>query len=143
MKTLFLILVFSIGIAAQSTACPANMVCVPQDQFSTVISKLNELVSAREAIAKLVTERTQSDAVIAAANKVISDYKEMDGIHTLQIAKYKDIITLYEKVIQMYVGLLEKTEAKLNAPKSAWQKVVQILKTVTVLITGVTIGRGL
>ena len=136
-------LLFACIAQAQSTDCPSNMVCVQQDQFNTIMSRLNELVSAREAIAKLVAERTQSDAVIASAEKVIADFKEIDDIHQIQIAKYKDVVTLYEKVINMYVSLLEKTEAKLNAPKSAWQKLIATLKTIATIIVGVGIGRGL
>lgn len=137
-----LLLILSFTTNAQNV-CPANMVCLPQADANQIFSKLTELVSAREAIAKLVAERTQSDAVIAAAQKVIADYKEMDNIHQMQIAKYANIVALYEKVITMYVGIVEKYEVKLNAPKSAWQKVVATLKTIATIIVGVGIGRGL
>lgn len=140
--TALLIVLCAIPAFSQQV-CPANTVCVDQGQFNIVISKLNELVAAREAIAKLTAERMQSDAVIVAAQKVIADYKEMDNIHQMQITKYANIVALYEKVIAMYQGIVEKLETKLNASKSAWQKLVTILKTVTVLITGVTIGRGI
>lgn len=122
--------------------CPPEHVCITQADANKIFAKLTELVDAKEAIVKLTAERMQSDAVIASAQKVIADFTALDNTHKMQIAKYENIVALYEKVITMYQSLVDKLEKKIDAPRSAWQKLVSILKTVTVLITGVTIGRG-
>jgi hypothetical protein len=126
--------------AQAQDVCPADTVCLPQQTANKLLDSVNQLVEAKTLIAKLLTERGASDAVIASANRVIEDYKVLDGINTLQVTKYKDMMALYERVIVLYQGVVEKLEKQLNKGKSAWDKLVGILKTVVSILAGAAIG---
>lgn len=126
--------------AQAQDVCPADTVCLPQQTANKLLDSVNQLVEAKTLIAKLLTERGASDAVIASANRVIEDYKALDAINVMQVAKYKDIVNLYEKVIALYQGVVEKLETQLNKPKSGWQKFVGILEKVVVLLAGAAVG---
>lgn len=139
--TLVVYLAFTISAQAQDV-CPADTVCLPQQTANKLLDSVNQLVEAKTLIAKLLTERGTSDAVIASANRVIEDYKALDAINVMQVAKYKDIVNLYEKVIALYQGVVEKLETQLNKPKSGWQKFVGIVEKVVIILAGVAIGRG-
>lgn len=137
--TLVVYLAFTISASAQDV-CPADTVCLPQQTANKLLDSVNQLIEAKTLIAKLLTERGASDAVIASANRVIEDYKALDAINVMQVAKYKDIVNLYEKVIALYQGVVEKLETQLNKPKSGWQKFVGILEKVVVLLAGAAVG---
>lgn len=145
MKQLLLIaafLAFGLPVAAQNINCPAGYVCTPQKQFNEVVDKLNELIAARDVIAKLQAERGASDATLAAANKLIEDYKQALTIRDSIDAKKDAVISLYEKTIQLYASLVEKLENKINAPKSAFARFITALKEIGLLAAGIALGRG-
>jgi ABC-type phosphate transport system auxiliary subunit len=130
-------------LAAQSVNCPVGYVCLAQATANEVFSKLNELAAAREALIKLQAERVASDAVIASAQKLIDDYKALDEANKGIIAKHEQVEALYQKTIQLYSDMVEKLVAKINAPKSAFQKFVTALKEIGLLAAGIALGRGL
>lgn len=140
--TLVVYLAFTISAQAQDV-CPADTVCLPQQTANKLLDSVNQLIEAKTLIAKLLTERGASDAVIASANRVIEDYKVLDGINTLQVTKYKDMMALCERVIALYASVVDKLETQLNKPKSGWAKFVGILEKVVVLLAGAALGRGL
>lgn len=139
--SVILTLVFASVTAAQN--CPEGNVCLPQATANEVFAKLNQLVAAKDLIAKLEKQTVQADAVIASAQRIIEDYKQLDVVNGMMIVKYEKIISLYEQTIKMYQSLVDKLEAKLNAPKSAFQKLVSILGKAVILLAGITVGRGL
>ena len=132
----FLSLVFSVTAYSQT-------VCLPQETANKALSAITEPVEARALIQKLLTERNASDAVIASAQRVIEDYKQLDAINVMQVAKYKDMMALYERVITLYASVVDKLEAQLNKPQSGWQKFLRIVEKVVMVLAGVTLGRGL
>lgn len=134
-------LMLAYNTAAQD--CPSGQVCVPQTRFNEMIGRLNELVEARTTIAALLKERGASDATIASAVKTIEGWKNLDEINNTIILKQRDVIALYEKTIQMYAGLVEQMEKRLNKPKSAWSRFVSILKNAAILLAGIQLGRGI
>ncbi len=138
-----LMLTFICATATAAQDCPAGNVCLPQATANEIFGKLNQLVAAKDLIAKLEKQTAQADAVIASAQRVIEDYKKLDAVNGMMIVKYEKIIELYEQTIKMYQNLVEKLEAKLNAPKSAFQKLVGILGKAVTLLAGVALGRGL
>lgn len=135
-------LTVSISVRAQDV-CPADTVCLPQQTANKLLDTVNQLVEAKTLINKLLTERGASDAVIASANRVIEDYKQLDAINGMIVTKQKLVIDLYEKTLVMYSALVEKLETQLNKPKSGWQKFVGVLEKVVVLLAGAALGRGL
>jgi hypothetical protein len=137
------ILLAAFGITRGQDVCPSGNVCLPQAQANRLLEAVNQLIEAKDVIAKMKVERGQADAVIASAQRVIEDYKSLDQINGMMIVKFKDVIALYEKTLTMYQGLVEKLEKQLNAPKSAWKKFVGILGKAVIMLAGVTLGRGL
>jgi hypothetical protein len=75
--------------------------------------------------------------------KTIEGWKNLDEINNTIIGKQKDVIALYEKTITMYAGLVDQLEKRINKPKSGWSKFLDILKHATILLAGITLGRGL
>jgi len=101
------------------------------------------LAAAKDVIIKFQNERLTSDAAIANALKVIEGWKEMDAINGQIILKKDQVIALYERVIQLQMNIIESLEKRLMKPKSAFNKFMDALKTVTFLLAGVALGRGI
>jgi hypothetical protein len=123
--------------------CPAGKVCLDQATANNLYNKLNDLVAAKDLINKMISERNASDATIAAANKVIEAMKEVDVINGQIVAKQKDVIALYEKVINLQQTIIEKLTAQLNKPKSIWDKVLTAVKEIAYLAAGIALGRAI
>lgn len=140
---LMLAMFFVLAVSAQAQDCPSGFQCVPQAQFNTILNRLEQLVEAKDTINKMFAERGASDAAINSAIKVIDGWKQLDAINNTIILKQRDVINLMEKTLNLYASMVEKLEARLNAPKSAWSKFLSALKTVTTLAAGIMLGRGL
>lgn len=145
-KSILLILaaffVFATATAAQDV-CPAGKVCIDQTTANRLFNTVEQLVEAKDVIAKMLQERGASDAAINSALKVIEGWKQLDAINNTIILKQKDVIALYERTLKMYADLVEKLEARLMKPKSAFSKLMDAIKTVLTLAAGVALGRGL
>lgn len=145
MKIFLILTILFIGtftVNAQ-TVCPQGEVCYTPAQNADILQKLNELIAARDVIAKFTAERAASSATIDAANKVIDAYKQMDVINGQIIAKQKDVMVLYETTMKLYAELVEKMQIQLNKPKSGFDKFMAALKEIALIAAGVVIGRGL
>lgn len=141
-----LTIVLWLALAASNVAaqdCPSGYQCVPQATFNQMVDKLNELVEARTLIAANAKERAVSDATLATALKTIEGYKEYTAVKDMIIVKQTEMMALYEKTLKLYVDLVEKLQAQINKPRSAWSKFLSALKTVITLAAGVSLGRGL
>lgn len=108
-----------------------------------MIDRLNELVESRTAIAKLLAERGAADAALASALKVVDGWKELDAVNNQIILKQREMMELYERTVKLYASLVESLEKRLMKPKSGFQKFLDALKTVTYVLAGVALGRGL
>lgn len=139
--TLLVYFAFTISVHAQ-TVCPQGSVCYTPAQNADILQKLNELIAARDVIAKFTAERAASSATIDAANKVIDAYKQMDVVNGQIIAKQKDVMVLYETTMKLYAELVEKMQMQLNKPKSGWERFITTLKEIAILAAGITLGRG-
>lgn len=146
MKWLLCVVVLVTAIFVQSATaqtCPPDRVCFTQPQANEIFDKLNQLAAAKDVIIKFQNERLTSDAAIANALKVIEGWKEMDAINGQIILKKDQVIALYERVIQLQMNIIESLEKRLMKPKSAFNKFMDALKTVTFLLAGVALGRGI
>jgi hypothetical protein len=138
--TLLVYFAFTISAHAQ-TVCPQGEVCYTPTQNADILQKLNELINARDVIAKFTVERAASSSTIDAANKIIDAYKQMDVINGQIIAKQKDVMALYENTLKLQAELIDKLMLKINAPKSAWQKFISAVRDIAILAAGLSIGR--
>ncbi len=142
---IILTLVFAGSALTQSATpeCPPGRICFSQQQANEIFDKLSQLASAKDLIIKYQNERLTSDSTIANALKVIEGWKEMDAINGQIILKKDQVIALYERVIQLQMNIIESLEKRLMKPKSAFNKFMDALKTVTFLLAGVALGRGI
>lgn len=136
-----LVLALFVG-TAKAQDCPTGNVCLPQATANKLLDSVNQLIEAKTLISKLLTERNASDAVIASANRVIADFKQLDEINGMMILKYKTVVDLYEKTLTLYSTLVDKMTTQLNKPKSAWAKFLSGVKSILTLAAGVALGRG-
>jgi hypothetical protein len=118
------------------------MVCLPQEAANKLLQVAEQLIAAKDVIAKMQIQNATGDAVIASAQRVIEDYKKLDEINQMMIVKYKDIVALYERTLMLYSGLVEKLEEKLSKPKTGWNKFLDILKHAAILLSGIALGRA-
>jgi hypothetical protein len=139
--TIVFILIASVAIKAQCTT-QAGFVCIPQETANRYYKLADEYIALKDAYNKLLVERGASDAVVISYGRLVEDYKQAISIRDSIDAQKNALLALYEKTIQMYAGLVEKLETKLNAPKSAWSKFLSALKTVAILAAGIALGRG-
>lgn len=140
---LALMLFASVTLVHAQTECPAGQVCIPQATANSLLAMGNQLIEAKDTINKLLTERTIAEGRALTADRVIADYKQLEEINAQMVAKYKDAMAMYEKVLTMYANLVETYEKKLNAPRSAWQKVASALKEIGLILAGISLGRSL
>lgn len=140
--TIAVMLLFGVSVRSQDV-CPQGKVCIDQATANRLFNTAEQLIEAKDVIAKMLQERGASDAAINSALKTIEGWKALDEINNTIILKQKDVIALYEKVITMYQGVVDNLEQRLAKGKSAWDKFVGILKTAATLLAGITLGRGL
>lgn len=143
-KVIFILVAIVLMIGqAQAQDCPTGKVCIDQSTANRLFDVANQLVEAKDVIAKMLAERGASDAALASAQQVIKGWSELDAINNTIIGKQRDVIALYEKTLTMYAGLVDQLEKRINKPQSAWSKFLSALKTVITLAAGITLGRGL
>ena len=140
---LFAMILTGVINAAAQDICPTGKVCIDQSTANRLFDVANQLVEAKDVIAKMLAERGASDAAIASAMKTIEGWQSLDAINNTIIAKQKDVIALYERTITLYAGLVDGLEKRLSKPKSAWSRFVDILKNAAILLAGVSLGRGI
>lgn len=140
-----LILLFASALIAngQQTDCPSGKVCIDQQTANRLFNTVDQLIAAKDAINKMLSERNASDATIAAANKVIEAMNSREEINGQIIVKLKDIIALQDKVVAMYQTIVDRLQTQINAPKSAFSKFMTALKEIAYLAAGIALGRGL
>lgn len=148
MKLALVIAVFMIAgalapaVKAQDV-CPAGKVCISQDTANKLFDTVNQLIAAKDAIAALMKERGASDVVVAQAQKVIAGYAQLEVINGKMIASYEQVISLQQKTMEMYSALVDKLTAQINKPKSTWAKILDGLKAVGYILTGIALGHAL
>lgn len=138
---LALLFVLAHAAASQTVDCPQGKVCIDQPTANKLFDAVQQLIAAKDVIAKMTAERSTSDATIASANKVIETYKQLESVNNEIIAKKDLIIQLYEQVIKTQQTMIDNYITKLNKPKSAWEKFLTTLKEIALIAGGMAIGR--
>lgn len=133
---------FQVGAMAQGV-CPAGQVCIDQATANKLFDMGNQLIAAKDVIAKMSAERGTSGVALQKALVIIDQWKEVDSVNTLMQMKYQTVITLYEKTLAMAMEVIDRQAKQLNRGKSAWDKFVGIVGKVATILIGVGIGRGI
>lgn len=144
MKRLLLTIIFTLFAAISLSAqCTGDSVCVPQATLNKAAQVADELVAARDAIAKFKVERAANEAERAAATVLIKGLNDLVATKDLIIVQYEKINELYKKAIDFQQIIIERLEKQLSRPKSGWQKFLTTLKEIALVLAGATLGRGL
>ncbi len=138
-----LILVVLLGasnITAQTIDEPK--VCINQSAANSCASAVAQLIEARKAISEFTAERATSLAERQAAAKVIEGLNALNIVKDRVTASYEQINTLYRQAIDLQQTIILNLERQLNKPRSAFDKFISTLKTLAVLLAGVSLGRA-
>lgn len=123
--------------------CTQGSVCVPQTTVDKCAKAADELLAARDALAKLTAERDVSAVAIKAAQTAIDSLQTAITTGRQIQADQQKIIEMYQTVVKSLYDIIDKQAQMLNKPKSAWAKFVRTLEKIAVLAIGISIGRGL
>lgn len=129
-----------VGVNAQ-TPCPDGSVCVKQTVLDKCADVADQLKAAKDVIVQLTNERSLSIAERNAAQALVKGLNDYLAIKDRIIADYEHVNALLQKALDTAMNLVEKVMAKLDAPRSGWQKFVAALKEIAYLVTGIAIGR--
>ena len=143
MKKLVLITILLFAPLVAYTQCSEGSQCVPNAVIDRATAAATELAAARQVIEAFSKERTANEQERASAARLIDRLNAVILVQDRLNIEYNAVIGLYKETIKMYAELVEKMTAQLNKPRSVWAKFLSALKTITVLIAGVTLGRGL
>jgi len=144
MRRLILTIIFTLFAAISLSAqCTGDSVCVPQATLNKAAQVADELVAARDAIAKFKVERAANEAERAAATVLIKGLNDLVATKDLIIVQYEKINELYKKAIDFQQIIIERLEKQLSKPKSAWQKFVGVLEKIVLVLTGAALRGGI
>lgn len=135
---LFLSLVFTINLQAQD--CPTGQVCIPQATANKLFDAVTQLTAAQEAITKLTASNSAAQTALDRALSLIEKYKEGDVIDGQLLVKAKDLAAASDAIAEMWKKYALDLEARLNRPKSTWDKIAGVLKRVGDILAGVALG---
>jgi len=138
-------LLFAGALVSVNAQCVSDAThqCVPNDTLNRMNKALDELAASRDLIVKLTAAQATSDAKAAAAAEVIAKTNKILDLDAKAFGFYDKVVAMYQELVKLQADLNEKLMAKINAPKSAWQKFFEAVKEFAILAAGVTIGRGL
>lgn len=139
---IFCVLLFALSANAQCTTQP-GFVCISQEAANRAASVVEKYNAALAVIAAFEVERGANATKDAAKDALIAKLREIGEVDNLIHAKEAEMRKLYEQVIAMYQGVVEKLEKRLNAGKSGFAKFMDAVKTIGYILSGIALGRGL
>lgn len=144
MKKILLISAFCFLLTLSAySQCADGSVCVSQVTIDKAAKAADELLAARDALTKFAAERTVHDAERKAAAVLIDNLNALVATGQRIQDEQTKVIQLYKSVVEMQAGIIERLEKMLSKPKSGWNRLLDILKTIAAIATGITLGRGM
>jgi hypothetical protein len=150
MKTIFVILMLALGALAQTPQptppqinVPPGWQLVPQKDIDACASVAQQLIAAKDALMKAANERVMTDKERATVQAVYAAYDKLIAVQEGMITDLKDIKTMFKEVVEMQQKILLDLTARLNKPKSSWDKFLDALKTAVTLAGGILLGSHL
>lgn len=122
--------------------CADGSVCVSQATIDKAAKAADELLAARDALAKFAAERTVHDAERKAAAVLIDNLNVLVATGQRIQDEQTKVIQMYKTVVEMYQGIVEKLEKMLSKPKSGWAKFAAILEKIGYVLAGIAL-RGI
>lgn len=143
MKKLILIAIFLFTPVFAYGQCTDGSVCISQTTIDRATAAVTELAAARQVIEAFGKERAATQAEREAAARLVDRLNNVIAVQDRLATEYDKVILLYKAVIAEQAALIERLQKMLNAPKSAWQRFASALKTITYILAGAALGRGL
>ncbi len=141
MRKLLLAITLTLAICVTAHSQDEPKVCISAESANKCASAVAELLEARTVISEFTVERTTSIAERQAAAKVIEGLNSLLTIKDRQIASYEQINALYRQTIELQSQIITRLEDRLNKPKSAFQKLVGLLRDLSFVLAGISLGR--
>jgi hypothetical protein len=141
MRYLIILAILFFASACYGQQCPTGLVCFTQERANQISKDLTELANARDAIAKFTNERALTEAERQAAQVLQKSLRDAFDARGKIIADQQSIIDIQAKALTLYSQLVEKLQARVDKPKSSFQKFMDALKDIAYIATGVVIGR--
>lgn len=150
MKRIFLLLILivagGIGVTAQdvSVPCPPPyVICLTQEKANETAGRLKELIEARNVIAEYIKKDALTAAEREAAQLYVKRLNDLISLDDKVFGLYHKAIEQAHKILEMQSALIEKLFARLDKPKSGWDKFFGAMKTVANILAGIALGRAL
>lgn len=102
-----------------------------------------ELVALRDTVQQFLVERASNNAEREGARTVIKYLNEAITSRDNIAIAVNQLIIVYDKVIQVQSKLIEDLQKQLNKPKGFFQSLLDKVKQVALIATGLLIGKGL
>lgn len=133
-------LLFLFAVSANAQSCPTGMVCVPQVEANKLFDAVNRLIAAEDALRKLQLSSGATEVALARALSVIGKHEEREAINGTIILKLKDLVAVSEQITELWKKYALDLEARLNKPRSTWDKIAGVLKRVGDILAGAALG---
>ena len=143
MKQILFIFIALLFVARATSAQDSRPVCISQDAANKCVAAAAELIEARKVITDFQKERAASVAEREAASVLIKGLNDLIAVKDRIEVEREKMTALYERVIQMQQGIIDRLEQRLAKPKSGFSKFLDALKAVGYILAGVSLGRGL
>lgn len=122
---------------------PAKCILVDPSFIADSAKAFTEVTALRDAVQKFLVERAKTDAEKEGAKILITSLNDAiavrDKIHDANL----QLITIYDKIIKIQNDIIDKLTNQLNKPKGFFSKLLNKIKEVALLATGIILGRGL
>ncbi len=118
-------------------------VCVSDGYYNDSVKAFKELTALRDALAKQIAAGVKSDTDRAALEEIVKSLNELIVVKDRIQSASEQLIQTYQKIIQIQDQMIDKLQKQLSKPKSTFQKIMDVLKEITILAAGITIGHGL
>lgn len=141
MKKLLIILLF-IGCFCVSSKAQ-DKIEVTQDFLDSATRAFDLVVEQRDAIEKLKAERSLSEVERKSADLLIKGLNDLLLLKDKTIEQYQKMIQIQQQIIEFQQQIIEKLQNMLKKPKSLFDKVLKVLKEVSLIFGGIILGRGL
>ena len=137
---LILILTF---VFAFSVFANAQKIEVDQSFLDDCNKAFQLVIEQRDALEKFKIERAKNEIERQSAQSLIDGLNSLITIKDRTIATYADIVKFQQKIIEFQNEIITRLQQAINKPKSGFSKFLRILKEVSILVSGILIGRGL
>jgi threonine dehydratase len=118
-------------------------VVVTQGYIDDATKAFDLVVAQRDAIDALIKTKNLQGEERKAWELVRNALNDVISVKDKIISSYEQLVATQQKVIAMYSGLVEKMQLEIGKKKGFWDKVLDTVKVIGYILTGVALGHGI